>query len=71
MFKWLSSSFREQRRKEKHELDLKRALAAKVARYDLKSKQDETNFTMIELDGRKMLVYKEQITIQDVGAYST
>ena len=70
MIKMLSRSYRERLRKEKHEAELKHALATKVSSYEIKAKNDETQFTVIELDGRKMLVHKEHITIHDVTAYS-
>jgi hypothetical protein len=71
MFKWLSQAFGEKRRKEQHERMLRRALSEKIARYEIKAKNDQTNFTLVEVDGRKMLVHKEKGAVEGKTAYST
>ena len=74
MFSQFFKDRKEKKQKEEHELKLKKALAEKFSNYDsspAKSetttpKSDQTDYTTITLNGQKLRVAKEQITIYDI-----
>jgi len=62
----------EKKRKDAHELELKKALSKKFSNYDeshfnlASDPSDNTDYTEITLGGNKLRVKKEQITLSDV-----
>ena len=78
MFDRLFSDRKEQKKKEQHEKELKERLAKKVANYDAEvesqnssagDSEDDTDaseHTEFVLNGKKLRVAKEQITIYDL-----
>ena len=63
MFDWFSSQRREQKRKDAHEKELKKTLASKVAHYEKYADSAHDDFTEVAINGKKVRVAKEQITI--------
>jgi hypothetical protein len=68
MFDWISKKRRDKKRKEAHEKILKKSLAEKVLKYDSHIYnnhigESENDFTNITIDGEKLRVAKEQITL--------
>ncbi|MBT3203363.1 MAG: hypothetical protein HOM14_06005 [Gammaproteobacteria bacterium] len=63
----------EKKRKEAHELELKKALSLKFSNYDKKhfssinKNPDNTDYTEITIHGSRMRVKKEHITIVDIS----
>lgn len=71
MIDWISKKQREKKRRDEHEQALRQSLAEKVSRYE--NAQSETgaggkpqDFTELFIDGKKMRVAKEEITVTDV-----
>ena len=63
---------KEKKLKEEHERALKKALAEKCAHMDLKyvsHDEDETQYTIITINGKTIKVKKEDITIESVTRY--
>ena len=71
MFDWISKKQREQKRKDAHEQALRESLADKLSRYE-QSRTDETeskdgqDFTELCVNGKKLRVAKQEITVKDV-----
>jgi hypothetical protein len=63
MFDWFSRQCREQNRKDAHEKELKKTLASKVAHYEKYVDSAHDDFTEVAINGKKVRVAKEQITI--------
>ena len=63
MLDWISKKRRDKKRKEAHERILKKSLAEKVLKYDNHIGETENDFTNITIDGEKLRVAKEQITL--------
>ena len=69
MIDWLSKKHREEKRREAHERQLKKSLAEKVSRYE-QARSDATenppgdDFTEVFIDGKKLRVAKQQITLK-------
>lgn len=68
MIGWISKKHNENKRREAHERQLKKSLAEKIAQYErsrnnLIDNSQVEDFTEILIDGKKLLVAKEQITI--------
>ena len=81
MLGWKSDKRREQKRNEAHEKELKEALSKKLAHekelkealskklanYKEPESEPVDDFTMINIDGQKRRVAKEQITLTDIS----
>jgi hypothetical protein len=63
MLDWLSKKKREDKIKESRELALKKSLSEKVARYQKVKDQPADDHTEIFVNGKKLRVAKEQITL--------
>ena len=69
MIDWISKKRREEKRREAQERQLKKSLAEKISRYE-QSRSDSIDnppgddFTEVLIDGKKLRVAKEQITIK-------
>jgi hypothetical protein len=68
MFDWISKKRRDKKRKEANEKILKKSLAEKVLKYDSHIYnnhigESENDFTNITIDGERLRVAKEQITL--------
>lgn len=66
MFDWLSMQRKEQKRKDAHEQELKKSLASKVAHYKKYIEPADDDFTEVAIDGKKVRVAKQQITINGI-----
>ena len=71
MIDWLSKKQREKKHKEALELELRNSLALKVSQYENSSVEtadisDGQDFTELLVNGKKLRVAKEEITISDV-----
>lgn len=66
MFDWLSRQRREKKRNEAHEIELKKSLASKVAHYQKCVESADDEFTEVAINGKKVRVAKQQITISDL-----
>ena len=71
MIDWLSKKQREKKRKEARELELRNSLAQKVSHFqqshvETADESDEQDFTELLIDGVRLRVAKEEITILDV-----
>ncbi len=66
MFDWFSRQRREQKLKDAHEQELKKTLASKVAHYEKYVDSADDEFTEVAINGKKVRVAKEQITINDL-----
>lgn len=67
MFKFLKDYFEdgaEKKRKQSHELQVRQALAEKVSRYNACRIEDDVDYTEITLQGRKVRVAAEHITLK-------
>jgi preprotein translocase subunit YajC len=71
MFDWFSSQRREQKRKDAHEKELKKSLASKVAHYEKYVDSADDEFTEVAIDGKKVRVAKQQITINGIWSQQT
>ena len=66
--------WQEKKRKAEHEKMLKKALAEKCADLDQKyasHDEDETQYTIITINGKTIKVQKEEITIKSLTDYKT
>ena len=69
MIDWISKKRKEEKRREAQERQLKKSLAEKISRYE-QSRSDSIDnppgddFTEVLIDGKKLRVAKEQITIK-------
>jgi hypothetical protein len=66
MFEFLTRLFddgAEQKRKLAHELQVRQTLAEKVSQYRARPATDDTDFTEITLEGRKLRVAAEHIIL--------
>lgn len=71
MIDWLSKKQREKKQKEAHELELRNSLAQKVSQFEQSYSRatggfDGEDFTDLLIDGVRVRVAKEEITIYDV-----
>ncbi len=66
MFDWFSRQSREQKSKDAHEKELKKSLASKVAHYEKYVEPADDDFTEVAVNGKKVRVAKEQITINGI-----
>ena len=69
MIDWISKKRREEKRREAHERQLRKSLAEKISRYEQSrsnsiDKPPENDFTEVFIDGKKLRVAKQQITIK-------
>ena len=69
MIDWISKKHREKKRREAHEWQLKKSLAEKISQYEQSRSNSIDNslvddFTEVFIDGKKLRVAKEQITIK-------
>lgn len=70
MIGWISKKHKEEKRREAHERQLKKSLAEKISQYERSysnsiDNSPEDNFTEVFIDGKRLRVTKEQITIKD------
>lgn len=63
MLDWLSKKKRDEKIKEIRELELKKSLSEKVAQYQKIQEEPADDHTEIFVNGRKLRVAKEQITL--------
>lgn len=66
MLDWIYKKQREKKRKDAHERALKKTIAEKIARYEKNNESDEDEFTEVAIEGKKVRVAKEQITINGI-----
>lgn len=71
MIDWISKKQRDKKRKEAHEQALRKSIAEKISRYedartDSAADADDQDFTELYVDGKKVRVAKQQITVTDV-----
>jgi len=65
MLDWLSKKKKEDKLKETREQELKRSLSEKVAQYQQVQQEPADDHTEIFVNGKKLRVAKEQITLGD------
>ena len=68
MIDWISKKRREDRRKAAQEEQLRKSLATKVSKYQPIDTPSQDDYTEITIDGTKLQVVKEHITIYDLYA---
>ena len=66
MFGWMSKKHRDKKRREAQEQQLRKSLAEKVSKYEEPSSNPIDDFTELFINGEKIRVAKEQITVTDV-----
>ena len=66
MIGWLSKKHRDKKRREAQEQELKKSLAEKVRKYEEPATNPADDFTELLINGEKLRVAKQQITITDV-----
>ena len=66
MIEWISKKHRDKKHREVHELKLRKSIADKVSQYEEPSDDPIDDFTELFINGEKLRVAKEQITITDV-----
>ena len=66
MIDWISKKHRDKKLRETQEQQLRKSLAEKVSQYEEPSNNPIDDFTEVFLDGEKLRVAKQQITITDV-----
>ena len=67
MIEWVSKKHRDQKRKAEQETALKKSLAEKVQRFQSLRKSENTGYTMLTINGKRLRVLREHITIQAVS----
>ena len=65
MLDWLSKNRKEEKQKQRREEELKKSLSEKLAQYQEKMKEPDDDHTELLLNGKKIRVAKEQITLQE------
>jgi hypothetical protein len=65
MIGWISKEYSDKKYPEPHEQQLRKSLAEKVSQYEEPSDNPIDNFTELSIDGQKLRVAVEQITITD------
>jgi hypothetical protein len=65
MLDWLSKKKRDEKIKEIQEQELKKSLSEKVAQYQKIQDEPEDDHTEIFVNGKKLRVAKEQITLSE------
>jgi hypothetical protein len=66
MIDWISKKHRDKKHREAQEQQLRKSLAKKVLKYEEPSSNPIDDFTELFIDGEKLRVAKEQITITDI-----
>jgi hypothetical protein len=66
MIDWISKKRRDKKHREAQEQRLRKSLAEKVSQYEESASNPKDDFTELFIDGEKLRVAKEQITITDV-----
>ena len=65
-----SKKHREQKRRSEQELALKQSLVEKVRRFQAPSLNERSAYTELTLNGKRVRVAKEQITIQAISPFT-
>ncbi len=63
MIKWLSKKRSDDKRKEIQEQELKKSLSKKLSEYESQNNEAKDDFTELVVNGKKLRVAKEQITL--------
>lgn len=66
MIDWISKKHRDKKQREAQEQRLRKSLAEKISQYEEPSGNPIDDYTELFVDGKKLRVAKEQITITDV-----
>lgn len=66
MIEWISKKQRATKRRRADELKLRRSIAEKLSRYEEPADDPIDDYTELLINGEKVRVAKEQITITDV-----
>jgi hypothetical protein len=66
MLDWISKKRRDKKRREAHEMALKKSLAEKASKYEGRNMKPQKGFTEIEIGGETLRVTVEQITLTDL-----
>ncbi len=67
MLEWISRQHRDARRQAQQEAELKKSRAEKVQRFQASPKPENRRYTVLTINGKKLRVPKEQITIEAVS----
>ena len=65
MLDWISKKRKEEKQKQRREEELKKSLSAKLAKYQEKLQEPVDDHTELLLNGKKIRVAKEQITLEE------
>ena len=65
MLDWLSKKRKEEKQKQQREEELKKSLSEKLAQYQEKMQEPVDDHTELFLNGKKIRVAKEQITLEE------
>jgi hypothetical protein len=68
MLEWISKKHRDRKRSEAYEQELKKSLADKISKYEYINSEPKNDFTELVINGKKLRVAKEQITLTDPKA---
>jgi hypothetical protein len=63
MIEWLSKKRSDKKRREIKEQELKKSLSKKLSEYECQNNEVKDDFTELVLNGKKLRVAKEQITL--------
>ena len=63
MIKWLSKKRSDDKPKEIQEQELKKSLSKKLSEYESQNNEAKDDFTELVVNGKKLRVAKEQITL--------
>ena len=66
MMDWIWNKYRDKKHREAREQQLRKSLAEKVLKYEESPSNPIDDFTELFIDGKKLRVAKEQITVTDV-----
>ena len=66
MLDWLSKKDKEEKTREIRERELRKSLSEKVAQYQKIQEEPEDDHTEIFVNGKKLRVAKEQITLSEI-----
>ena len=66
MLDWISKKRRDKKRREAHEMALKKSLAEKALKSEKRNMRPKKGFTQIEIGGETLRVAVEQITLTDI-----
>ena len=70
MLEWISSKYRDEKQKLEKEANLKQSLAEKVKRFQSVSRQEDSGYTELTVNGKRVRIAREHITIEAISPFT-